>query len=179
MTKLSDFSDEEIDLIVSLPYKVGVSVSYADDEEGEIDDLREMRALETSIIEASKRHSNMGLTQEVASEILSSKDKWDLWAKQGVFNIEPLCEKVVVVLKSKADDDEVLSYVEMVVELATTVAQAYGEFGQDDQGEKGLLGVLVSKISKIFDNGTNHPMNVSASENDVISSISAALKKNL
>ena len=49
MTTLSDFSASELELLVSLPYKVGVYVSHADDEDGEVDDEREMAALESCI----------------------------------------------------------------------------------------------------------------------------------
>ncbi len=182
MTQLSDFSDEDIDLIVSLPYRVGINISYADDEEGERDDEREMHALETSISEIAKLHEGVALTQEIAAKVLDSKDKWSTWSK-GVFNIEPLCEKAVLTLKSKASDDEIRSYTKMVIEIATTVAQAYGEFGEEPEPEKGFFGKVIGKIASGFagmsDDDTNHPMNVSASEDDAIFSITAALKKNM
>ena len=37
---------EESLLIIALPYKVGVWMSHTDDVEGELDDEREMKALE-------------------------------------------------------------------------------------------------------------------------------------
>ncbi len=182
MTQLSCFSDEEIKLIVSLPYRVGMNISYADDEEGERDDEREMRALEACVSEVAKHQEGDSLTKEVAQKILDSKSEWSLWS-QGVFNIEPLCEKSVLALKSHASDDEIRDYIKMVIEIATTVAEAYGEFGEEEEPDKGFFAKAASKIAGRFagmaDDDANHPMNVSASEDDAISSIVNALKKNI
>ena len=38
MTILSHYSPEEIEQIVSLPYRAGMNVSYAEDEDGERDE---------------------------------------------------------------------------------------------------------------------------------------------
>ncbi len=182
MTQLSCFSDEDIEIIVSLPYRAAMNVSYADDEEGECDDEREMHALKTCIIEIAKLHEGVALTKEIAENLLNSQDKWLSWS-QGVFNIEMLCERAILALKAQASDDEIRSYVEMVLELATTVAQAYGEFGEEEEPEKGFFGKAVSIIAGGFrgegKSYENHPMNVSASEDCAISNIAAALKKNM
>ncbi len=182
MTQLSCFSDEEIELLISLPYRVGMNVSYADDEGGERDDEREMHALEICIRAVSKLNEGSELVKEIAHKILDSKDKWPLWS-QGVFNLEPHCEKAVLALKAHVNDDDVNAYVKMVLEIATTVAQAYGEFGEEEEPEKGFFGKAVSKIAGGFAgmsaDDESHPMNVSASEDDAIASITAALKKNI
>ncbi len=182
MTQLSCFSDEDIKTIISLPYRVGINVSYADDEDGERDDEAEMRALEACISEVAKLQEGEGLVKEVATKVLDSKDDWDSWS-QGVFNIEPLCEKAVLALKTHASDDEIRSYIKMIVEIATTVAQAYGEFGEEIEPDKGFFAKAANKIASRFaglsGDDANHPMNVSASESDAISSIIAALKKNI
>ena len=179
MTELSQFTAEEIEAIVSLPYRAGIHVSYAEDEDGEKDDEHEMAALEASIIEVAKLHEGCALSQEIAKNILSSKDKWDSWT-QGVFNIEPLCEKAVATLGAKANHDEVRSYVKMIIEIVTAVAQAYGEFDEDPEPEKGFFGkVMGAIVGGISQDDASHPMNVSAAEDDAISRIRSALKKNM
>ena len=51
MSALSNFSEDEIELLASVPYKAGAWISHADDEEGEDDDERELKALESIIKE--------------------------------------------------------------------------------------------------------------------------------
>lgn len=175
MTRLSDFSDGEIDLVVSLPYRVGMHVSYADDEDGEQDDEREMAALE-SCLAAVVQHSE-GLNKEVAAQALSQKDKWEEWG-QGVFNIEPICKQAAEVVSRVASKDEARHYAKMVLEVASAVAQAYGEFGEEQEEPKGFFGKAMSRIVGGFGSADDaaHPMNISAAEDSAISRVSQALQ---
>ncbi len=179
MTKLSFFTDEDVETIVSLPYRVGMHVSYAEDEEGEVDDEREMRALELCIKEIARVHEGEELTKEIASAILSSRDKWSDWS-EGVFNIEPQCEKAIMALKTQAGKEEIKDYIKMTLDIASSVAQAYGEFGEE-QKEKGffgkVIGGIVSSVAGVSADDANHPMNVSAAEDTAISNIAQSLKK--
>ena len=100
MAKLSFFTEEDVLSIISLPYRVGMHVSYAEDEDGEEDDEREMRALEVCIREIARVHEGEELTKEIAAEILNARDNWASWS-EGVFNIEPLCEKAITALKTQ------------------------------------------------------------------------------
>ncbi len=182
MTQLSCFSDEDAELIISLPYRVGINVSYADDEDGQRDDDLEMQALSACLQEIVKMDDISDFPKEVISKTLGQKDKWPEWS-QGVFNIAPLCERAVLVLKTQASDDEVRDYIKVVLEIASAVAQAYGEFGEDPEPEKGFFSKAMSKIvgglSGMSGDDANHPMNISAAEDSAISSIAAALKKNI
>jgi hypothetical protein len=183
MTTLSSFTPEEADLIISLPYRVGMNVSYSEDEGGELDDVLEMKALEAALREAVQKSEEGSLVHEVARATLQSKDKWEAWS-QGVFNIEPLCEKAVVMLKTKANTDEIKGYISMCLAVANGVALAYGEFGEDTQEESsGIIGKIMAELSKVMPKAkgqeAHHPMNVSAAEDSSIERIRAALKKAL
>ncbi len=172
MTQLSDFSPEEIGAIVALPYRVGMHVSFAEDEDGEQDDALEMRALEACIREISKNKT--GLVAEIAAEVLQRKDDWDKWS-EGVFNIEPMCKQALLTLAGKASADEAKAYVRMNIEIAHSVAQAYGEFGEEKR-EAGFFGKLMGTIvERMNSDESSHPMNVSAAEESAIERIKSAL----
>ncbi|MCK5385138.1 MAG: hypothetical protein KAJ29_06125 [Alphaproteobacteria bacterium] len=186
MTTLSSFTPEEADLIISLPYRVGMHVSYSEDEGGERDDALEMKALESVLRDVVKNEEKDGsLAQEVARATLEGKEKWEAWS-QGVFNIEPLCEKTITMLKTQASVDEVKDYIRICLEIAGSVARAYGEFGEDDAAEEecsGIIGKIMGEISRIMP-GTkgreaHHPMNISAAEDSAVERISAAMEKAL
>lgn len=180
MAKLSFFTEEDIEAIISLPYRVGMHVSYAEDEDGEQDDEREMRALRACLAEIARVHEGQELTKEIAAATLNAEDKWEAWS-QGVFNIEPLCEKAVVALKTQAGQEEVKDFIKMTINVATSVAQAYGEFGDASEPEKGffgkVMGGIVKTVSSLSADDASHPMNVSAAEDSAISNIAFALKK--
>lgn len=46
MAQLSSFSGEQAERLIALPYKIGLWISFADDEAGEGDDKKELEALE-------------------------------------------------------------------------------------------------------------------------------------
>ena len=135
MTVLSDFPETEVELVVSLPYRVGLHVSYADDEEGEQDDELEMAALEACLKAVADK--NDGLVKEIALKSLSMKDKWPSWGN-GVFNIEPLCKQASESVARVSSKEETKAYVKMVLEVASAVAQAYGEFGEEGRAARVL-----------------------------------------
>ncbi len=178
MTVLSDFPETEVELVVSLPYRVGLHVSYADDEEGEQDDELEMAALEACLKAVADK--NDGLVKEIALKSLSMKDKWPSWGN-GVFNIEPLCKQASESVARVSSKEETKAYVKMVLEVASAVAQAYGEFGEEQEEPQGFFGKAMSRIVGGFGGSDDaaHPMNISAAEDSAISRISSALKTSL
>lgn len=181
MSALSAFSEEEITLLASLPYKVGVWVSHADDEEGELDDVREMKALTTCIKAVTKAYDGPGLVDDIARETLKRESLWPQWTDRA-FNILPDCQKAIVLLKEKSGLQDAKNYKAALLEIATTVAQAYGEFNSFDEipEDEGFFGGIVNKVvggfSGLSKDDANHPMNVSAAEDSAISQLAAALK---
>ena len=181
MTSLSDFSGSELELIASLPYKVGVFVSHADDADGETDDEKEMAALEACIKAIAGLHDDQPFTAEVLGQTLSMKTEWPRWAAQS-FNVPDAAREGAVLLQGRASESEFKNYCAALMEIASTVAQAYGEFGEfdDDDSSGGVFSGLVSKIagglSSLSADDDNHPMNVSAAEDTAINVLRDALK---
>ncbi|GJL85114.1 MAG: hypothetical protein DHS20C02_08890 [Micavibrio sp.] len=181
MSELSIFSDEEITLLTSLPYKVGVWISHADDEEGEADDEREMKSLSACLKAVAKEYDGPGLVDDIARETLKREPFWMEWTDQS-YNILPDCEQALVLLKEKAGLQDAKNYKSALLEIAATVAQAYGEFNGFDEvpEEEGFFGSIVNKVvggfSGMSKDDANHPMNISPSEDSAISQLAAALK---
>ena len=181
MASLSDFSSSELELVVGLPYKVGVFVSHADDEDGEIDDDKEMAALEACLKAIASLHEDKPFTSEVMRQCMSMRSDWPRWAAQS-FHVTDEAAKASALLSARVSESEAKNYKAALMEIATTVAQAYGEFGDFDDNDSsgGLFGGLVSKISDTLSSlsadDANHPMNVSASEDHAIEALRVALQ---
>ena len=179
MAQLSDFSPEDADVIVGLPCRVGLHISFSEDEDGEGDDAREMGALESCLREVAGVQDGEDLIRAIAAEVLRIKDeKHDSWS-QGVFNITPQCERAVLLLKSYASAAEVKAYIAMVLAVASAVAGAHGEFDEEEDAGGGFFGKVLRKISGGADSPSSDPANVSAAEDDAIAAITAALQKNV
>lgn len=181
MTSLAHFSASEAELLISLPYRAGLLVSHADDEDGEIDDRREMAALAACLKAAADLRKDSPFTAEVMKETLRLRFEWPRWAEKAL-NVYDDSALAVSLLKSKAGESTARAYGAGVMEVATAVARAYGEFSTfgEEEEENGVLGALFSKILEGFaslsPDDEGHPMNVSASEGGVLSRLSAALK---
>ncbi len=180
MASLSMFSSDEQEIIVSLPYKVGVYVSHAEDEEGEMDDEREMRALEHCLKSIARLHEDKPFIQEVAKQTLSRKGDWARWTDQS-FHALKQAEQISDVMFRTLGKQGFKQYRALVMEVAGAVARAYGEFGDWDDEEsegffKNVINTVVTGFSNLSQDDKNHPMNVSPAEEGALSDLSKALR---
>jgi hypothetical protein len=178
MSDLAGFGEDEIELVSGVLYKVGVWVSHADDVDGEEDDEREMKALGACMRAVAKKHDGPGLVDDVARVVLARTDRWEEWTDYS-FNVLPDVARAVAVMKAHGTKDDVKNYKMALVEVGSTVAMAHGEFGQyDEDEEKSGFGALLGKITSGFGKDhKDHPMNVSAAEDGVLSELKAVLRE--
>lgn len=185
MADLSEFSDEEQKLLVSLPYKVGAWISQSDDVGGDQDDEMEMQALHDVISGLSKLHEDMPFVHKIAAHTLASRELWPIWANQ-TFNVPEECGQTMVLLQKRAEERAVKNYASILMQIAYSVAEAWGEFGDmEDQSAAGL-GAVVGKITGLFSRGerdvakgSGHAANISASEDSCIMQLSEVLDEYL
>lgn len=179
MTGLSAFTAEDIRLLVTLPYRAGVWVSHAEDEDGDVDDVREIRALESCIRAVARLHADQSLVGAIIAETLIRREEWNEWAAH-CFDVPGDARKAMAALKGKATETELTNYHAMVMEIASAVAQAHGEFGDFGDADEGLLSGLISRIVDRFatfsPGDAGHPMNVSAAEDSALAALSKALQ---
>jgi hypothetical protein len=176
MTDLSVFSMAESELLVSLPYRVGVWVGHAEDEEGETDDVRESKALQSCIKQISALHDDVPFIKNLVAQTLRLRSEWPRWQAQS-FNIIDDAAKAMNLLKSKATAAEAKAYRAMLMEIATAVAQAHGEFGQWGEADEGFFARVAGKLKSLSQDSDDHPMNVSAAEETAISELATVLKQ--
>ncbi|MCI0405128.1 MAG: hypothetical protein L0209_03485, partial [candidate division Zixibacteria bacterium] len=176
---LSAFSAGELELLVGLPYRVGVLISHAEDDEGNVDDEREKMTLESCLRGVAGLHTDEPLIRDIAQETLRRKDQWQEWAETDL-TVEADARRAAALLFRKASLQEAKDYRAFVMEIAWTVARTYGEFTsfKEDKGS-GVFNTLVGKIvggfSSIARSDTGHPMNISAAEDSILSALSDAL----
>lgn len=179
--EISDLSGHELELLASIPYKVGVYVSHADDEDGEIDDEREMKALSSCIKAIAGLHEDQPVVADIMRQTMAMHGDWPKWASFS-FRAPEEAAQAMSILKSKAGEQTQKNFRAAVMEVATMVAQAYGEFGEfenDDMGDglfSGIVSKIAGKLSALGQDDAGHPMNISAAEDTALAEISAALQ---
>jgi len=184
MADLSVFTDEELELLISLPYRAGVFVSYADDAPGDKDDAREMMALKSCLKEVAEQLYGPGLVDDVLRETLRHEDRWERWAEEGAFNVISAAKQAIALLQAKASPEDVQNYRAAVLDISRAVAQAYGEFVEYEElpeEDEGFFAKLAEKIVSGLSVGSaletgGDPGNVSASEDSAIQKLDAAME---
>ncbi len=178
---LEKFSAEDAGLLAGLPYRVGIWMSETDDDIGEYDDESEYAALEKIITEIAKLHDDTPFVQEVCAQTLASRAKWPDWADDSL-KILPDCRKAVALVKEQVSLQSAKNFRAALMEIASTVAQASGEFEDFHEVDhtETILGGIVSRIvggiSKLSHKDESHPVNISPAEDSALSRLSAALR---
>lgn len=177
MTRLSDLSPEDRGLLTGLMYRVGIWMSQADDEEGELDDRREMEALNHILVHIAK-HYDSPFVQALAQATIEHKARWPEW-KAHSFDILADCEKAAAVLNRLDDALARKAYKDSLIRIAETVAGAFGEFGMGAADtESNALTRVLSKITARFGGEGDEAdfMNISPAEHESLDRLQVALK---
>jgi hypothetical protein len=173
---LSGFSENEVQLLASLPYKIGIWISHTDDEDGEADDRREAKALELCLHEFIKAYKDKPFICAVLKETLRDEQNWPQWADQS-FTVLNDVKSAVVLLRQKTSKDDFRSFCGLLSEIGSAVAEAHGEFNSfEDEKSKGFLSKLVGKLAGLSTEDEGHPMNVSAAEDGALGRLADVLK---
>ena len=130
MNFLDQLSKEDRELLVSLPYRVGLFVSQSDDSGGESSDEAEMQALDNIITGYSQEVFGAETVQYVVSETVGRKAEWGKWGKD-LSNIEDECHKAIDILSRAVDEKEVSAYKHYLIEIGESVALAFREYGEN------------------------------------------------
>lgn len=172
---LHDMSPQERELIVGLPYRVGVWMSHMDDEEGGKDDLKEKQAMMGIINGISQSIEVPAFVREIMQEVVAHKDSWQEWKKNSL-DVIPDCKRAADLLKQKISAKDRRNYKRLLLKIAGSVAGAHGEFGEMEK-DKGLMGRVRDWLS---DCGKKKQaidfMNISPSEDAAIKELMAALR---
>ena len=143
MTARSDFDDQEWKLISEGPMTAGMVVLTA--EHGGT--FRETFALSRAYVDAREQHGD----SELLDEIVSHKPQFDRHEFHGPQELHDKglqhVADAVALLEKKATPQEVADYRKFVITLATKVASAHKEHGQEiSPKEQAVLEEIGAKI---------------------------------
>ncbi len=144
MTSKINFTTDEWQVICDAPLAVGAAVAIAAPS-GVMGSIKEGIALVNSMMHAAQRHPHNQLIQDVVPKGVS-REKIDLWTKVARTMMQQsdstrltsaaleTCQRVAVILQSKADPQEADEFKRWLLEVGEDVARAAKEGG--DVGTK-------------------------------------------
>ena len=130
MAFLEQFSDQEQNLIVSLPYRAGLWLSRSDVDGGAAADYEELHALEDIIEKKAAGATHSAFVKEVMQKAMDWQSRWKDWAQQ-LDTLEQDCGKVVALLSQKLSDQDIGHYRQSVLTVTREVAEAFREVDVD------------------------------------------------
>ncbi len=146
MSFLDQLTADQRDIVVSLPYRVGLWVSDSDKSGGGDANLQEMQALSGIIHGFADEMFGSEVMQHIISETISKKARWGEWAKH-VDDVPEDCRFAVDVLKEKTSSKDVNAFRNHLMEIGEAVAMAFHE----EQGKGITFSAYITYMSgKLF-----------------------------
>ena len=131
MSFLDDLPSEQRELIISLPYRVGVWVSHADDVGGEEANDEEKTALANILHGFTTDVFGSEVVQYVMAETIAHNAEWEKWSKN-TSSLTKDCQQAIDILNEAVDEKEVSAFKQRLLEIAEAVALAFREYDNLD-----------------------------------------------
>ncbi|MBI4030256.1 MAG: hypothetical protein HY370_01125 [Proteobacteria bacterium] len=181
MAFLENFSDEEKEFLVALPYRAGVWISRTDDAGGLAADAAELEALESIINKKAAGMFESAFVHEVMAEICAGQENWARWAKHAS-NLPDDCRKAISLMEGRLGRHDMDGYRENVMYIAVEVAKAFREI---DLGAPPSSLSFVGRIKLFLDGIAGKPkgkkyeaerlLNISYNEDRALAALSESL----
>ncbi len=134
MIDFTTFSSHEKDLLIRLPYRVGMWLSESDAGGGDEAAFQEKQALQSIIIAYAEDFCKSEAAQLIMEQTIRHKDSWDSW-NENIESVPDECREAMITLSRTLPLKELSSFKDNLIEIAYSVAMVYREF--DDEASFG------------------------------------------
>lgn len=131
MSYLERFAPKQRELIVSLPYRVGLWISESDTSGGDEADEAERQALHLMMTGYAEDFLKSEVVEEIMRRTVASHDSWDAWSQQQATILED-CAKALQAMDGYIRPEDILSFRQSLMDIAKTVAMAYCEIDEEE-----------------------------------------------
>jgi hypothetical protein len=182
MPQLSNFNDDQRQLLIALPYRVGLWVSSSDSSGGNEADEAEMTALTTIVTGFAEDFLKSEFVQRLMEETVAHRADWDKWV-ENIDEVPAECTRAVDMLSEILDRKELASFKFTMMEIANSVAMAYREAGEENGlgfrlqvYSRLLMEKLQAMLGKRKARTVDELLNISESEQAAIDRLARALE---
>lgn len=164
---------------MSLPYRIGLYVSYADITGGWEAQEAEQQSLANILRQYSEDFCKTEFTQTVLMEALNRRHEWPSWGR-GIDNLPKETGHIVNVLMPLLGEKQMHGFKEVLVDIAISVAMAFQEERDSASlpkaGHKNGAGFLSLFKKRKPDNGLLDHVHISAAERQALRRVCDAMK---
>lgn len=171
-------ADEKI--LVSLPYRIGLFVSYADVTGGWDAQDQELHSLASILREFSEDLHKTDFTQKVLMDCILDRGQWPSWSKR-IDTVPDEIGRTVSLLTPMLKDKDLTAFKAVLIDIAVAVAMAFKEEENEGQGadaaRKGGVRNILTHLTGVQKTGDplSH-INISANEKTAILRLTQALQ---
>jgi len=174
MNDIQTLSPDIRELLIRIPYRVGLYISESDQTGGVESTDVERLALENIVTFYVEDTVKSEFSHQVMNETLVHKKKWASWG-ENIHTLPEECLKLSDALTGVIDMREIFAFKQNLLEIAIVVAQAYREFDKSTgtiQKLQVYLSLLLRRIRAIFTGeemqSNESLLNISAKERSAI-----------
>lgn len=120
---------EQKNLIVALPYRVGLFISKSDDAGGDGAQDKELQTLSNIIDGFARDVFGSELVQEIMGHTLARRDDWHVW-QENWQRVPQECTEALGILGGYVEAKEIKAYRARLIEIAEAVALAFSEYNE-------------------------------------------------
>lgn len=176
MAFLEKLTQDQRDLMVRLPYRIGLWISQSDTAGGSEADEREGQALSNILHAFAEDLFGSETLQYIMSETIRQKNEWASWNKD-VELVPGECRDAITLMREQGEPKDVKALKNHLMEIAEAVAQAFHE----EDSRTSVFAALGPYVSHLFLKGKRRRslgdfMNVSTSEREALGTIIDALE---
>jgi hypothetical protein len=135
MSFLSALTENQKEVLISLPYRAGLWVSKSDQTGGVESDERELQILSNIINGFAYEVFGSETMQIIMSETIRNKARWQLWASR-LESVPEDCIEATDILRRFAEPKDITAFRNQIMEIGEAVAVAFSEFHESDKGSK-------------------------------------------
>ncbi len=183
MNEFEKFSGEQRDLLVALPYRVGLWLSKCDDSGGHDATDAEVKALEIIIRSYAEDFCKSEFVEDIMRETLARKNDWERW-RENTDNVPRECSQAVDMLAEKIERKHIAYFKHDLMDIANSVATAHGEFEEGAMNFSDKMWILsryvCGRIKGAFTkqpfSGMDELLRISRKEDAALKTLTAALR---
>lgn len=181
MSFLDDMTLSSKELLISLPYRVGLLVSKSDTAGGEEADAKEMQALNNIIHGFAEQVFGSEQIQYIISETLAQKQKWPDWSDD-LSAVPEECRQAIDIMKDHMGKKDIDAFINHLIEIGEAVALAFKEYEHEESLSRKIkiyMSYALLKLKK--SKSRNAPrslqefLSISVSERKALNEIAQAL----
>ncbi len=174
----SRLSADDQKILISLPYRVGLYVSFSDVTGGWDAQEKELQSLTDILREFSEDYCKTEFSQKVLMESLQSRGEWPSWS-QRIEKLPEEADHIVGRLQSIFPEKELYAFKEVLVDIALAVAMAFRENTEEEAAQKQSLHHAVrNALGRLAGKKASDPLehvSISRNEREALSRLCVAL----